>query len=42
VSQVAPGAVQVPQLALQHTCPTLQVFIPHGRLVGMYGMPHAC
>lgn len=32
VSHVAPGAVQVPQLGLQHTMPELQVFGPHGTL----------
>jgi hypothetical protein len=25
----APGAAQMPQLSLQQTCPTLQVFLPH-------------
>jgi hypothetical protein len=38
-----PGAAQTPQLALQQTSPTLQVFIPHGRLTGIVGPPvHAC
>ena len=35
----APGAAQVPQLALQQTCPTLQVLIPQGRLTGIVGPP---
>ncbi len=29
VSQLAPGAAQIPQLALQHTMPELQVLGPH-------------
>ena len=32
-----PGGVHTPQLALQHTSPTLQVFIPHGTLTGTVG-----
>ncbi len=32
-SQVAPGATQTPQLALQQTCPVLQVFRPHIEIV---------
>jgi hypothetical protein len=32
--QVAPGAAQMPQLALQQTWPTLQVFAPHAALLG--------
>jgi hypothetical protein len=34
-----PGTAQTPQLALQHTCPTLQVLIPHGTLTGIVGPP---
>jgi hypothetical protein len=32
VSHVAPGAVQIPQLGLQHTMPELHVFGPHSTL----------
>jgi hypothetical protein len=32
VSQLSPGLVQVPQLALQQTSPVLQVLGPHGTL----------
>lgn len=37
--QVAPGAAQMPQLALQQTWPTLQVFMPHCTLTGSEGAP---
>jgi hypothetical protein len=43
VLQVCPGCVHVPQLALQHTSPVLQVFGPHGTLSAERLMPHtAC
>ena len=43
VSQLWPGWVHVPQLALQHTWPVLQVFGPHGTLSSNGLMPHtAC
>jgi hypothetical protein len=32
--QLSPGAAQMPQLRLQHTSPSLQVFRPHGMLTG--------
>jgi hypothetical protein len=32
--------VQVPQLALQQTCPTLQVFMPHETLTRFVGPLH--
>lgn len=32
--QVAPGAAQTPQLALQQTWPTLHVLAPHVALLG--------
>ena len=34
VSHVSPSAAQVPQLGLQHTSPTLQVFCPQRMLTG--------
>src|SRR5215510_571342 len=37
--QVPPGGVQMPQLALQHTSPTLHVLWPQGALSGEMG-PH--
>jgi hypothetical protein len=40
VLQLSPGFVQMPQLELQHTCPTLQVFGPHCVLDGTVDMPH--
>jgi hypothetical protein len=39
VSQVSPGWTQRPQLALQQTSPTLQVFGPQSVLEGTTGMP---
>jgi hypothetical protein len=38
----APGAVQMPQLALQQTCPTLQVLGPHMTLEATLATPHNC
>jgi hypothetical protein len=38
-SQVSPGDTQVPQLALQQSSPTLQVFLPQTTLLGTTGMP---
>src|ERR1019366_6393590 len=38
----APGAVQIPQLELQHTWPTLQVLAPHGALLGIEAKPQSC
>jgi hypothetical protein len=35
----APGGVQIPQLGLQQTSPTLQVLIPQGALTGEDGAP---
>jgi|SRR5882724_6365090 len=47
LSQVAPGATHVPQLALQQTCPKLQVLGPQSALcderlnAGVSGAPDA-
>lgn len=38
----APGAAQMPQLALQQTCPTLQVLGPHMTLAATFATPHSC
>jgi hypothetical protein len=38
----APGGVQTPQLALQQTCPTLQVLGPHSTLADTFGTPQSC
>jgi hypothetical protein len=40
-SQASPGAAQIPQLGLQQTSPTLQVFFPQLWLLGTKGIPHA-
>ena len=37
--QVPPEGTQIPQLALQQTSPTLQVFGPQGALIGSMGEP---
>ena len=39
-SQSSPGRVQVPQLALQQSSPTLHVLGPQATLLGTTGMPH--
>ena len=36
------GAAQIPQLGLQHTWPTLHVFIPQRGLNGIEDTEHAC
>jgi hypothetical protein len=38
-SHVSPGETQIPQLVLQQSSPTLQVFRPHAKLLGATGMP---
>jgi hypothetical protein len=38
---VAPGAVQMPQLGLQQTWPTLHVLGPHITLPPTLGTPHS-
>jgi hypothetical protein len=38
----APGAAQMPQLALQQTCPMLQVLGPHMTLEATFATPHSC
>jgi hypothetical protein len=40
--QDAPGAVQIPQLALQQTCPTSHVLGPHITLADRFATPQSC
>jgi hypothetical protein len=39
--QLPPSGTHVPQLSLQHTCPTLHVLGPHIALSGAAGAPQA-
>jgi hypothetical protein len=42
VSHPSPGRIQIPQLLLQHSSPTLHVFEPQEGLVNTADMPHTC
>jgi hypothetical protein len=41
-SHSSPGRMQIPQLLLQHSSPTLQVFEPQEELAAKVDMPHTC